>query len=82
MYNGDAFSICRAVRLANPKSVTVAGLFALAAQRARLPRLRLTDAGGTVADEGWYWLPPVLDKFDDPSSCFTGCKIDKFADVK
>ena len=47
-----------------------------------LLRLRLTDAGGTVADENWYWLPPVLDKFDDPSSCFTGCKIDKFADMR
>ena len=46
-----------------------------------LLRLRLTDAGGTI-DENWYWLPPVLDKFDDPSSCFTGCKIDKFADMR
>ena len=49
-----------------------------------LLRLRLTDAGGKTADESdnWYWLPPVLDKFDDPSSCFTGCKIDKFADMR
>lgn len=49
-----------------------------------LLRLHLTDASGKVVDENWYWLPPVLDKFEDlqGDSCFTGCKIDKFADMR
>lgn len=41
-----------------------------------LLRLRLTsDEGAEVVDESWYWLPPVLDKFEDPSSCFTGALL-------
>lgn len=41
-----------------------------------LLRLRLTtDEAADVADESWYWLPPVLDKFDDPQSCFTGAFV-------
>ena len=27
MYNRDTFSICRAVRLANPKSITISGIY-------------------------------------------------------
>ena len=47
-----------------------------------LLRLRLMDASGKVAEDNWYWLPPKLDVFEDPSSCFTGCQIETFADMR
>jgi exo-1,4-beta-D-glucosaminidase len=43
-----------------------------------LLRLRL---GGEAPRDNWYWVPPKLDKFE-MGGCFTGCKVDKFADMR
>ena len=43
-----------------------------------LLRLRLLGRSGTA---NWYWLPPRLDAFE-MGGCFTGCTIDRFADMR
>ena len=42
-----------------------------------LLRLQLV---GRSDSENWYWLPPRQDEFE-MGGCFTGCKIDRFADM-
>ena len=46
-----------------------------------LVRLRLSSGSGEVIEDNWYWLPPKLDKFE-MGGCFTGCKVDNFANMR
>ena len=50
---------------------------AAAANATVLLRLRLA---GRVGSENWYWLPPRQDEFE-MGGCFTGCVIDRFANM-
>jgi exo-1,4-beta-D-glucosaminidase len=43
-----------------------------------LLRLRLVGREGS---DNWYWLPLQQDVFDFSGGCFTGCKIDRFANM-
>ena len=49
--------------------------------RLRLTRTNHTSPGVSAVYENVYWLPNQPDKFE-MGGCFTGCKMDKFADMQ
>ena len=45
-----------------------------------LLRLRFRERAEETAN--WYWIPAAYDRVDIAGGCFTGCKVESFADMR